>query len=339
MNDINFDLSYIDFLRKSAHEVEGNTRECAYSYEKLCGTVESEHSLFQAECQKEMRKVQNGIIKLQQEIREIEHKKQDALSKKQKEEKIPSPPSIPSNCTEEQRNAVMSRYRQAVSQIEQKNAQIRKKNNEIDAYAKRCDEAISKIQEILEKLKALDDHIKKESEKIRARVQELSFKAFDVKRDNQAVATAAASFNYALSRAYEMAERIELLSTYSNVSSYDIARQYTIKNSHSHIASPTVFSSFSNSTSANVSSSTYSAPTSQTSQSSGEITVNEKNETAFFSAISGHSKIAMKSANIRHLGGKAFNAKMNSLGYTLITQPNGSIIDKNGMIHWEKSDD
>ena len=338
MNDINFDLSYIDFLRKSAHEVEGNTKECAYSYEKLCGVVESEHSLFQAECQKEMRKVQNGIIKLQQEIREIEHKKQDALSKKQKEEKIPSPPSIPANCTEEQRNAVMSRYRQAVSQIEQKNAQIRKKNNEIDAYAKKCDEATVKIQEILEKLKALDDHIKKESEKIRARVQELSFKAFDVKRDNHAVATAAASFNYALERAYEMAERIELLSAYSNVSSYDIARQYTIKNSHSHIASPTVFSSLSNTASSNVSSSTYSAPTPQAS-SSGEITVNEKNADAFFSAISDKNKIAMKSANIRHLGGKAFNAKMSSLGYILITQQNGSIIDKNGMIHWEKSDD
>ncbi len=337
MNDVNFDLSYIDFLRKSAHEVEADTRECAYSFEKLCGTVESEHSLFQAECQKEMKKVQGGILKLQQEMRAIEHQKKDALAKKQKEEKIPSPPDVPSNCSEEQRNAIMSSYRQKVSQIEQKNAQIRKQNEAIDAYTKRCDEAISKIQEILVKLNEMDANIKKESERARARVSELSFKAFDVKRDNHAVASAAASFNYALSRAYEMAERIEMLSAYSNVSSYDISRQFSIKNNHSHISAGSVFSS---SSSTSFSSSAYSAPTPQsTVASNGEITVNEKKADAFFSALSGESKIAMPSANIRHLGGKAFNAKMNSLGYTLITQPDGSIIDKNGMIHWEKSDD
>ena len=44
----------------------------------------------------------------------------------------------------------------------------------------------------------------------------------------------------------------------------------------------------------------------------------------------------MPSGNIRFLGGKAFNAKMNELGYKLTAQADGTVIDKNRMVHWEK---
>ncbi len=64
--------------------------------------------------------------------------------------------------------------------------------------------------------------------------------------------------------------------------------------------------------------------------------VTEKNSDAFFRAIKGYKRVAMPSGNVRFLGGKSFNAKMADLGYERVTQSDGSVIDKNGMIHWEK---
>ncbi|MBQ7333211.1 MAG: hypothetical protein IJW38_02560, partial [Clostridia bacterium] len=342
MNDVNFDLSSIDFLQKTSRGLDGEVRDCAHQFEKLCSMTETENAHFQNDCQREEKKIHESINNLRSEIGEIEQKKKEALSKKQKEQPKPNPPSVPSDCTPEQKNAIAKAYHQRVSEVEEQNAKIRKQNEAIDAYAKKCDEAIPKIEEIIAKLQNIEMLIKKEADRIRAQTGELAHKVYSLKTENRFIASSCASFNYALERAYEMAQRIEMLSTYSMCGGYDMSRQFTIKNTHTHFTGGSIFtggnsfsSAPSSSSSGNTSPVTSSTSATQASNS-GEITVTEKKSADFFNAINGYNKVAMPSGNIRFLGGKSFNAKMNSLGYTLVTQPNGSIIDKNGMVHWEK---
>ena len=341
MNDVKFDLNSISFVQKSSSGLDSHVGDCAHTFERLCSTVETENAHFQNDCQREIKKVHEGINRLRSDMREIENKKKEALSQKQKEQPKPNPPSIPADCPPEQKNAIAKAYHQRVAQVEEQNAKIRKRNQEIDAYAKRCDEALPRIEEMIAKLQAIEDTMRKEIATVAARVSEVSSKAYAIKIENRFIVSSCASFNYALDRAYEMAQRIEMMTSYSKGASYDMSRQFTIKNTHSHISSGSIFgrgNAFSTTYTSNISydDSTETTQEAKTVNYDGEITVTEKNSDAFFKAIKGHKKVAMPSSNIRFLGGKSFNAKMADLGYARVTQPDGSVIDKNGMIHWEK---
>ena len=65
----------------------------------------------------------------------------------------------------------------------------------------------------------------------------------------------------------------------------------------------------------------------------------EKSADAFWTAIEGASCFKMPSANLHRLGGKALLAELESLGYGLVKQKSGSVIDENGWMHWEKNDE
>ena len=69
-----------------------------------------------------------------------------------------------------------------------------------------------------------------------------------------------------------------------------------------------------------------------------ELLITAKDKNAFFEAARGAIRIKMPSANLHRLGGKAFTAEMNDLGFFTVPQSDGSLIDLNGMIHWEKQD-
>jgi hypothetical protein len=66
--------------------------------------------------------------------------------------------------------------------------------------------------------------------------------------------------------------------------------------------------------------------------------IREKEASAFFDVINGSQRIKMPSANLHRLGGKSFISKMNDMGYTMSAHADGSFVDADGMIVWEKDD-
>ena len=336
MNDVKFDLNSIYFLQKSSRQIEGRVSDSSHSFDKLCSAAREEATRFSDDCCREASKVRDGIVKLQAQIREIELQKNGAIDKKRDELQCPTPPDICTDDNEERKDAVMAAYRESVSEIDEQNAKIRDENEQIDSYAKKCDEAIAEINEIIVKLKAIEESIRRESDEIRSCADAFNSKVYDIKNRNRFTVSACASFNYALTKAYEMAERIETFDTYSLSSGYDIPRQFVIRNTHSHISDTGIVSSGISFTTPSSSTEDTLQITSEQDVQNGEITVNEKKAEAFFDKISGHDKIQMPSGNVRFLGGKAFHAKMKELGYQLAVQKDGTIIDKNRMIHWEK---
>lgn len=332
MNDVKFDLNGIQFAEKTTREVESKISDCVYDFEKVCSRIDEQYTTFQSEKTKSENKIHDRISQVQNMITAVERQKSEALQKKQKELSPPQPASIPQNCSQEQRQSIMSKNREEARHVEEKNAEIRKKNREIDEYAYKCDGVIAKLKEIITEMKPLEDHVKKESTRVDGVIKDFRSKAYETKNSNRHTVSTMKTFNYAMSRAYEYAQRIELLNPRAISTRYDTYRQYNIKNTHTHVASASVFSS---GTSKHFSSSNVNT----TSNSDVDEVVTERDMTSFFAQINGKSKVNMPSANIRRLGGKKFTDKMEEMGYVLIHNDDGSIIDKNGIVHWEKIDD
>ena len=333
MIDAKFDLSGIEFVGKSTREIETTISNCAYDFEKVCSTLNSEYSAFQSDKSRAESGVQNKINQVSQIISQVESDKKSALQQKQKEKSYPPKPSIPSNASNEEKQSIVSSYQDRVRKIDIENQQIRKENQKIDEYAHRCDVAISQLKEIVEKMRPFIARIKTVGSHVTTVVEDFRMKIYETKNSNKIVVSSVKTFNTALSRAHDAAQKIVLLEPRRVSGYYDVDKQFTIKNNHNHSASPSIYSFSGVSSGGNIQSGSYA--TSSATVDTSDI-INEKDVDAFFDMIEGKDEVSMPSSNIRKLGGRKFTDKMKLLGYETVIQDNGAIIDKNGIVHWEK---
>ena len=332
MNDICFELNYMSNIERDSNSAESEVGNCIAGFAKVSQRMESELSSFSGEGMKIAREIHAHILEIRDLTREVDSKASRAESRRQKEIQPPQRPSIPSNATPEQRNAVMSAYNNKVSQIQAKNAEIRKHNERIDAYIKKCNESKNQLEGMVSKLHEIEALLKGEIERVVSRVHEFMGVARGTMNYNARVNSAMQEFTRAFRDTYEAAEKLYLMEP-SSIHGYSyVDKQFEIKNTHSHILGSSgpsfVFSSGD------------SIPTRKAEKKEKprdeELLIKDRNEDDFFANAQGADKIKMPSANLHKLGGKKFIAKMNGMGYTLVTGEDGSTIDSSGMLHWEK---
>lgn len=332
MNDIHFDLNYMNIIRRDCGGAEKEVSDSIAGFAKIAQKMGGEISSFSAEGVKAIRNIQAQIHQVRDLMREIDGKASCAESKRQNEIKYPQRPTIPSNATPEQRNAIVSSYNSKVSQIDAKNAEIRKQNERIDQYKKKCDEAKKQLEEIISQLHQVEEALKSAVEHAVSRANEFVGQANSIMNQNARVNTAMKEFTYAFHQAYEDAERLYMLEP-STVRSYSfVDKQFVIKNTHTHILGSSSGVSFNFSSDDSV-------PRNQEKKEKPrdtELLIKDRDEATFFAKAEETDKIKMPSANLHKLGGKKFIAKMNDMGYTLVTGEDGSTIDSSGMLHWER---
>jgi len=338
MSDIRFDLNYMSIVLNDCYKTEGEVTDSIHGMQQIAQKMESELSSFGVESARATRSIQAYIYEIRDLMSELDRKAARAEKQRQKEIKPPSKPSIPANATPEQKNAAMSAYNEAVSRVEKQNAQIRAENQRIDEYVSKCNDAKSRLEAEIPELHRLEQAIKSETELALSRVHEFMGQAHAINSQGPRIASAMGEFNQAFRETYDSAQMLYLMEP-TSISAYSYNdKQFVIKNTHTHILGsgrPTF--NYSSDTS-NVSK-TQEVKKEKPKEKPSELLIKDRDESVFFEKLSGESKIKMPSANLHRLGGKKFTEKMKSLGYTLVTQPDGSSIDINGMLHWEKNDD
>lgn len=333
MNDIHFDINYLSIIQRDTASAEGEVSQSIAEFEKIARKVEGELSSFQAEGMKAVREAQASINEVKDLKGEVDKKISDAEKQRQKEAQPPSRPSVPANATPEQRNAIMSAYNDKVSKIESQNAQIRAKNEKIDAFVSRANEYKSKLDGIISKLYAICDSMKSELEQASSRVHEFMGRANEMSGQGSRVNRAMGEFSYAMREACESAQALYMLEPSKIRSMSYMDKSFEIKNTHTHyVATASVF----HTASVETQEERIQPKQKNVTEVAGETLIKAKNEDEFFESAEGVKFIKMPSANLHRLGGKKFVAKMNDMGYTLVTQRDGSTIDLNGMLHWEK---
>ena len=335
MSDVCFEINYLDTCVGNARSLDSKISDCVYSFDKIYQKAQSELSLFNGEGMKAMRKIQANVSEIRAEIQKVRDKKAKAQSKKQKEKSPPSRPSIPDNATPEQKNAIASQYQESVRRVEEENARIRKANEEIDIYTEKCDSATTRLEEQIAKLHQVEEALKGEIERAAAGAHEFFGRAHSASGDNSRIKTAMSEFISAIDSTFQIARDL-CMHDCLGITSYSFNdRQFEMKNTHMNTSFvSSIFSGFSSVSQGSTTSAP--APKAQKATKSAELLVKERSESAFFDEISGSDKIKMPSANLHKLGGKKFINKMNALGYELVIQEDGSSMDINGMLHWEK---
>ncbi len=337
MSDIRFDLRYMNSVLGEINKAENDVSDSIEGMRKIAVAMESELSSFSAEGIKATRKIQSFIFEIKDLLSELNRKISNAEKTREKEIDPPSKPSIPTNATPEQRNEILSTYYDAVSRIEEQNAKIRANNQRIDTYVSKCNEAKPNLEAQIRELHQIEESLKNEMDQVLPAVHEFMGQASSINNQGTRINSAMKEFNTAFRETYEDAERLYLMEpTVINGYSYN-DKQFVIKNTHTHIlSSNSVGVGFADSsTQSDESEETEEKPRSL----DEEILIRDKDPEEFFKKITGIGKIKMPSSNLHRLGGKRFTEKMNNLGYILVTQPDGSTIDNNGMLHWEINDD
>lgn len=332
MSDIRFDLNYMNTVLSDCYKTANEVSDSIYGFEKIAQKMESELSSFSGEGIKAIRSIQAKIYEIRDLMGEVDRKISNAEKQRKKEIDPPSKPSVPSNATPEQRNAIVSAYHDKVSWVDSQNAKIRAQNQHIDEYTKKCNEAKNKLENVISNLHQLEASIKSEIELAVSRVHEFMGQANGIKNQGARINSAMGEFSYAFKQAYEAAEKLYMLEP-TSISSYSfVDKQFEIRNTHTHILGSGGFSfNFSNEQAEEKT-----VKKEKATATIDELLIKDKDEASFFENIEGVKRIKMPSANLHRLGGKKFTAKMNERGYTLVTQEDGSTIDLNGMLHWEK---
>lgn len=337
MSDIRFDINYMSILINDSCQAENQVSQSVRGFEKIAQGVTRELSSFNAEGAKRLREVQARVYEIRDLKSDIDRKITKAQGQRKKEIQPPQRPSMPSNATPEQRNAIMSQYESVVSRVSSENAQIREYNRRIDKYVERCHSAKNRLEEVIAKLHQLEESLKGEINHTVSFVNGFLGKASSIANTGSTICSKTSEFRVALQYTYESAQRLYLMEPTSVKNLAFMDKQFVIKNTHEHmvVSSNTGFSSFSSVDTVRA------EPEKKeiTVATTGELLVKDRDEASFLEKIKGVKMVKMPSGNLHKLGGKRFISKMNSLGYTLVTQADGSAIDINGMLHWEKNDD
>ena len=143
------------------------------------------------------------------------------------------------------------------------------------------------------------------------------------------------TFSTVCSRVLDDATQICLME-YTRIHGYSyVDRLFNIKNTHYHHAAPSGLF-------VRVSRERYAAPTMignssfVPSDEDGELLIRIKDRNLFLEKAKDAKRVKMPSSILHRLGGGDFMADMNALGFHTVLGEYGSLIDSDGMIHWEK---
>ncbi|MBQ8408362.1 MAG: hypothetical protein IJY39_05800 [Clostridia bacterium] len=327
MNDVCFELFNLRLIPDACIESENSVKESLNGLGEVTCKLERELSSFNEVARRAAEALRAYISEVRSLLGAVDQKCSAAQGKKQQELPPPPKPSIPSDATPAQKNAIASAYRENVRATEEKNASIRRENQRIDEYCSRCNGAKQELERLISDLHQLQASLTSETEAVAAEAHEHYARARDTVNQSGRINVAMSEFYYAFDQILQTAQRLCEMNARSVRGYSYIDRLFTVKNTHSHLSSPVAFDFDA-------------APRRETepeeAETDTELLIKTKDSEAFLEMAQGVTRIRMPSANLHKLGGKAFTAKMNALGFSTVAQADGSLIDLNGMIHWEK---
>ncbi|MBE6630222.1 MAG: hypothetical protein E7624_05160 [Ruminococcaceae bacterium] len=334
MNDVCFELNALSMIPSSCIEAENKIQESIRALDEITCKTETEIADFIAHENNIIASIQNSISNVAGLIATADKKSIDAQNQKCQTLPPPAKPLIPSNASQNDKEAISNAYQKQAAQIEEQNARICEKNHRIDNYVSQCAAAKSELEDILSKLYQLEASVRSEMETTTARTREFLSTLHNFSNSNKKVNATMSEFCFVFDHLYETAQELYMMRP-SNLREYSyVTRLFQIKNTHHHNATSSAFFGKSvndaNAVSANSSESFDSA--------CDEVLLKERDEASFFEKAEAITRFRMPSANLHKLGGKTFLAKMSDKGFVTVPQPDGATIDVNGMIHWEKKD-
>lgn len=329
--DVSFDINGMYVALQDSINAENSVKASTDGFTKVTYTLKDEISSFVS-----YGKSSAGIIRAQVGevygmIAMIDRKIANAESKRQSEVKSPVRPYISPDTPPYIQDSMMSEYQRKVNQVSTQNAKIREQNQRISNYIVQCNHAKGELNLIIGKMLGVEAFIRKETSSTESATKELWGRANNAAQNSSRINSAMSDFYHVFYQVYQAAQSIEM-NTPSSVRGSFSSREFKIRNTHTH-ASNSIGIGYDFSSSQN---SILDASPVDIYDSSEEFLIKSKDEASFFENLKNAKKFKMPSANLHKLGGKAFIAKMHELGYIAIVQANGTIIDMDGKIHWEK---
>lgn len=333
MNDICFEIENMHLALKDSLNAENQVKENLYALQEFTKKLKRELPSFTEHSRKAVGNIQAQIRQVQALIHTVDQKVADAQSRKQQELPPPKKPAVPANVTQEKLTAIASDYRSEERKVDAKNEEIRAQNDRIDEYIPRCHKAKEKLKAILSNLYHLEDSAKSETEQTVSAAQEALRRAQEAADQDSKINAAMQQFYSVFARVYETARKLYELEASSVRSVSYLDNQFQIRNNHSHISAADSVAFFPVGTVSTEAKSLRSAA------ADDELLIRSGDRTAFFTSAAGACRIKMPCANLHKLGGNRFTAEMESLGYRMVRQSDGTVIDTQGKIHWEKDYD
>ncbi|MBP3321516.1 MAG: hypothetical protein J6M12_04110 [Clostridia bacterium] len=328
MKDICFDFEKIQFSYKDALQLEEQIKGSEADSDKLLQYTEDRRSSFSDHEKRALRGIHSKISTVKGLIDEVS-KKSAAVQAKKRERIAPPPrPSIPTNATAAQKDAILSSYQERIRSTDKENAEIDRQNARIDSYCAKCAEKKAELEQILSALYQLETQLEKTHAHTLSETAEQMQKMRSAGIQRKKSVTAMGAFCVALEETLRCAQRLFLLKSTTVKADPYLHKHFQIKNTHSSLPQTkgSVFQHLPSKTTEPIS-------------FDEEVLIQSKTSDDFIDCAAGLDRIRFPSAHLHRLGGKAFLERMNELGYTAVLQSEGNTIDSNGMIHLEKKNE
>lgn len=336
MTDVCFNANNLSIILKDIVSVENNVRANVDNVNNIIGNLKNEISAFGAYGKNAIGIIQAQTAEIKSMIGAIDRKIASAESQRQSEIAMPSRPYISPDTPPYVQDSMMAQYHRDVKQVEVQNAKIRDKNRRINEYITRCNQAKTQINLLIGRMLNVETSAKKEVSSTEHTVNDLWIRANDAAQKGPAINSKMNDFYCAFNNVCEAAMKIEA-NRPTSVKNIFLSKEFKIKNTHTHFAASGGFghndqeyNRFSDKRAMGNNSST------DIFDSSEEILIKAKDKASFFESLGNAKKIKMSNLSLHKFGGKAFVSEMNELGYIAIVQENGTILDMEGKIHWEK---
>lgn len=280
----------------------------------------------------EINDIKSKISAVNAQLSRVAAQRSSAEAQRQKEIERPPKPAVPNNASPQVQNQIMKDYHSKVSEVDAKNHAIRAKNQQISEYCSGCNDAAKKLELILAELRRLEERALQEKAHTLSQVQDVANRAKEEISRGQQTLSALNAFGSALDKVYQAA--LDITEMQASVIKHDvyIDKQFVLRNRHFHNNSGHVSFSLGERTEPS------SANTCSDTDSAEEVLIKCCNTEEFFESVHNVCRFKIPCANLRKLGGQEFVTQMEMRSFFIKLQPDGTKIDINGMIHWEKKD-
>lgn len=336
MNDIYFNMHDMRLIPEICCKAQNGVKDNIYCLGKIADQLTREIADFNEYSRRSLQNIRAHISSTLALADRVEQKILTAQGKIQRELPPPQKPSLPAKATQEEINSIAAAYHAQVSAVDEKNAAICQNNQLIREYVARCREVKVQLEKSIADLRQSELSARKDVESLTDIASVSLSHVLEAYGQGMATNEAICEFGCVFDKVVKAAEDLYESKPVNVMSYYYIDKQFAIKNAHKHFAgsaTPGFLSAEAQETDPS-----YVPHAEEFNVSDEEVIIREKNAEAFLETARNSKRIRMPSANLHRLGGKAFTAKMVEMGYASIVQADGSLIDQNGMIHWEKRD-
>lgn len=332
MNDVCFHIDQLWIAQSYGLRAENAINDSTYGLRDLQPKLENEITDLQRYAKQGITEVQKKIQELKAQIRGLQEKRDAALCQKEDPVQPPAQPVITDDTSPNEREERMREYHDRVSATDEKNAQIQSKNQKIDTFAEKCDAAIREIETAVSTLQQLELAIRNAQAGTHGAASEKMVDLSSAIHQGPGLRDAADLFNRAFARTFQCAQAISTLEPKQMGRSYSVDQQFRIQNTRTRAIHSSVPGAF-------VRESRRETKKTPNASPGPEQLLRERDAAAFFARAAEENRIRMPSANLHKLGGKTFLGQMQQLGFHILYQSDGAMIDEHGMIHWERNHD